>query len=143
MNKLKDILNKLRPDNTSNKRVKNVERVSAITHASDAVGWRPVPYATPDRFEKFLKNFDSDIESFITQAGPDKYNPRFYERTVDEEVKLALKEAASQNTEHVRSIALIRNYQNQSLKKIQLDLERLEKELERVRRYRDESYYVS
>lgn len=142
MSKIKDILEKIRPDNTCNKQARHVERVAAITHASDAVGWRPVPYTIPDRYAKFLQNLDSDIESIIEQAGPDQYNPRYFERTVDEEVDLALKEVVLQQIEHARSIASIHNYQKQSIEKIQLNLARLENDLEKVRRYRDESYYA-
>ena len=83
MSKVKNILDKLRPDNTNNKQAKTVERIAAIGHTTDAVGWRPVPYTTPDRFNQFLTNLESDIDSFIAKANPDRYNPCFYERTVD------------------------------------------------------------
>lgn len=129
MSKVNNILDKLRPDRSDSKQVKTVERIAAIGHTTEAVGWRPVPYTTPDRFEQFLSNLDSDIESFIAQAGPDRYNPRFYERIVDEEVNLALKQLAPQRTEHKRSIHNIRIYQQASLKDTEGHLQRMEEAL--------------
>lgn len=129
MSKVKSILDKLRPDRSDSKQAKTVERIAAIGHTTEAVGWRPVPYTTPDRFDRFLSNLDSDIESFIAQAGPDRYNPRFYERTVDGEVDLALKELKAQRTEHKRSIHNIRIYQQASLKDIENHLRRMEEAL--------------
>ena len=92
MSKVKNILSKLRPDRTDSKQAKTVERIAAIGHSSDAVGWRPVPYTIPDRFNQFISHLDSDIESFISQGNPDRYNALYFEGTVDAEVKLALKE---------------------------------------------------
>lgn len=133
MSKVKNILDKLRPDNTNNKQAKTVERIAAIGHTTDAVGWRPVPYTTPERFDQFLTNLESDIDSFIAKANPDRYNPRFYERTVDGEVDLALKELAAQRTEHVRAIHNIRNYQIASQKDIEYHLQRMEEALDRIK----------
>lgn len=133
MSKVKNILDKLRPDNTNNKQAKTVERIAAIGHTTDAVGWRPVPYTTPDRFNQFLTNLESDIDSFIAKANPDRYNPCFYERTVDGEVALALKELAAQRTEHVRAIHNIRNYQIASKKDIEYHLQRMEEALDRIK----------
>ena len=115
MSKIKNMLEKLRPNQIDNKQAKTVERIAAIGHSSDAVGWRPVPYITPDRFE-----------SFIAQANPDCYNAHFYEKTVDGEVTLALKELAAQRTEHKRSIHNIRIYQQASL----IDIENHRKRME-------------
>ena len=129
MSKVKNLLDKLRPDRSDNKQAKTVERIAAIGHTTEAVGWRPVPYTAPNRFDQFLSNLDSDIESFISQAGPDRYNPRFYERTVDGEVALALKELKAQRTEHKRSIHNIRIYQQASLKDIENNLQRMEEAL--------------
>ena len=126
MSKIKNMLEKLRPNQIDNKQAKTVERIAAIGHSSDAVGWRPVPYITPDRFEQFLGNLDADIESFIAQANPDCYNAHFYEKTVDGEVTLALKELAAQRTEHKRSIHNIRIYQQASL----IDIENHRKRME-------------
>ena len=75
MSKVKNFLNKLLPDRSDSKQAKTVERIAAIGHTTDAVGWRPVPYTTPDRFAQFLSDLDSDIGRFIAQAGPDRYNP--------------------------------------------------------------------
>lgn len=131
MAKLKNILNKLRPDRTDNKQAKTVERVAAIGHSSDAVGWRPVPYTTPDHFAQFLSNLDADITAFISQANPDCYNARFYERTINDEIALALKELDSQRTEHKRSIHNIRIYQQASLTAIESHRQRMEEALAR------------
>lgn len=129
MTKLKSILNKLRPDRIDNKQVRTVERIAAIDHSSDAVGWRPVPYTTPDSFEQFLANLDSDMERFIAQANPDRYNACFYETTIDAQVNLALKELATQRTEHRRSIHNIRIYQRASLTDMENHLHRMEEAL--------------
>lgn len=126
MSKGKNMLDKLRPDRTDKKHAKTVERIAAIGHTTDAVGWRPVPYTTPQRFEQFLSNLDSKIEDFIAKASPDRYNPRFFEQIINEEVALALKELAMQRTEHVRSIHNIRNYQNASLADIEMHLQRMQ-----------------
>lgn len=136
MSKLKNILDKLRPDRTDSKQVKTVERIAAIGHTTDAVGWRPIPYTVPKRFEQFLADVDADVESFIAKAGPDRYNPRFYERIVDGEVALALKELECQRTEHKRSIHNIRGYQKASLKDIEGDLQRMEEALEKNKEVR-------
>lgn len=129
MSKVKNILDKLRPDSNGNKQAKTVERIAAIGHTNDAIGWRPVPYTTPDRFTNFLSNLDSDIESFIAQAGPDRYNTRFYDRIVDGEVNLAITELKAQRTEHKRSIHNIRIYQQASLKDIENHLQRMKEAL--------------
>lgn len=126
MNKIKNILSKLRPDRTDSKQAKTVERIAAIGHSSDAVGWRPVSYTIPDRFNQFISHLDSDIESFISQSNPDRYNALFFEGTVNAEVKLAVKELAVQLTDHKRSIHNIRLYQTASLKNLETNLQRME-----------------
>lgn len=129
MSKVKNVLDKLRPDRSDSKQAKTVERIAAIGHTGDAVGWRPVPYTTPDRYAQFLSNLDSDIGSFIAKAGPDRYNPEFYTRNVDGEVALAIKELKSQRTEHKRSIHNIRIYQQACLKDLENHLQRMEEAL--------------
>lgn len=129
MSKVKNILDKLRPDSNGNKQAKTVERIAAIGHTTDAIGWRPVPYTTPDRFTKFLSDLDSDIGSFIAKAGPDKYNPEYYKIIVDGEVALAIKELKPQRTEHERSIHNIRIYQQACLKDLENHLQRMEEAL--------------
>lgn len=133
MGKKKRFLDMLRPDRLDSKRDAAAERITAIGHSSDAVGWRPVPYTTPERFEQFLSDLDPDIESFITKANPDRDNPHFYEKTVDKEVALALKELESQRTEHKRYIHNIRIYQQASLTYMQNHLRSMEEALARKR----------
>lgn len=129
MNKIKNMLDKLRPDRTDKKHAKTVERIAAIGHTTDAVGWRPVPYTIPQRFEQFLSNLDDNIKDFIAKASPDRYNPRFFEQVINEEVSLALKELDMQRTEHCRSIHNIRIYQNASLADIEMHLQRMKEAL--------------
>lgn len=133
MSKAKNLLEKLRPDRTDKKQVKTVERIAAIGHTTDAVGWRPVSYTIPDRFRQFLDNLDADIDHFIAHAHPDQYNPRFYEKTVDEEVALALQELEMQREEHIRSIHNIRTYQHASLKDMESHLQRMKETLDNIK----------
>ena len=129
MSKFKNILNKLRPNHTDNKQVETVEHIAAIGHSCDAIGWRPISYSTPKHFEQFLSNLDTDIEQFIAQTNPDKYNANFFVSTIDNEVALALKELATQRTEHRRSIHNIRIYQKASLTDLTNRLKRMEEAL--------------
>ena len=131
MFKLKNILNKLRPDHTDNKQVETVERIAVIGHSCDAIGWRPVSYAIPKHFEQFLSNLNTDMEHFIAQANPDKYNAHFFVSTIDNEVALALKELATQRIEHKRSIHNIRIYQKASLTDLTNRLKRMEETLKK------------
>ena len=77
MSKLKNFLNGFRPDRTNAKQMKTIERIGVINHSCDAIGWRPCLYTIPAQFEHFLKELDSDIDAFISKAGPDCYNARF------------------------------------------------------------------
>lgn len=124
--KWKEFLANLRPDRTDSKQVKTVERIAAINHSTEAVGWRPVGYTIPEHFEKFLQNLEADVEDLISKANPDMYNPRFYDKTVDIEVEIAKKELAGQRIEHERSIHNIRIYQQASLADIENHLHRVE-----------------
>lgn len=126
MAKLKNFLDKLRPNRTDSRQVETVERIAIIGHSHDAVGWRPVPYTTPDRFEQFLSSLETDIDTLISKANPDRYNARFYEETINNEVELALKELISQRTDHKRSIHNIRIYQQASLTDIENHLRSME-----------------
>lgn len=126
MTKMKNFLNKLRPDRTDGKQAKTVERIAVIGHSCDAVGWRPVSYTVPERFERFISELDSDINGFISKANPDRYNACFYNTTVDREVELALKELVPQRTEHKRSIHNIRLYQQACLLDMENHLQRME-----------------
>lgn len=130
MAKKKNFLDKLKANLTDSKQANTVERIAAIGHSCDAVGWRPVPYTMSDRFTKFLSNLDTDVKGFISKANPDRYNARFYERTVKEEVALALLELTAQRTEHKRSIHNIRIYQQASLSDIEYHLQRMEEALD-------------
>ena len=126
MSKLKNFLNGFRPDRTNAKQMKTIERIGVINHSCDAIGWRPCLYTIPAQFEHFLKELDSDIDAFISKAGPDRYNARFYETTVDREVELALKELAAQHVEHKKSIHNIRIYQQASLLNAEAHLHEME-----------------
>ena len=86
---LKTIVDRLRPDHTKNKYFKGAERKETILHSTDAIGWRPIEYYIPERFQQFLSNLDSDIESLISKAGPDRYNPGYYEKIIVAEMALA------------------------------------------------------
>ena len=68
----KTIVDRLRPDRTRNKYFKGAERKETILHSTDAIGWRPMEYYIPDRFQQFLSNLDSDIDTLISKAGPDR-----------------------------------------------------------------------
>ena len=78
----KTIVDRLRPDRTRNKYFKGAERKETILHSTDAIGWRPMEYYIPDRFQQFLSNLDSDIDTLISKAGPDRYNPGYYEKII-------------------------------------------------------------
>ena len=129
--KMGDVLNKLRPDKTGNKKVVNVEQISAIGHSSDAVGWRPVPYTVPEDFEAFHTNVEKDVTDLISKANPDMYNVHFYDDTVRTALKSALDVMQEQRIEHKRSIHNIHIYQDGSLKKLSSYLASLEEELRR------------
>ena len=128
-NKWKNVLEKIRPDHTENKQAKTVERVQAIGHSCEAIGWRPVGDTTPKQFQQFLNNLHTDIEGFISKTNPDKYNACFYVNTVESELALALKELEMQRTEHKRSIHNIRIYQKASLTDLENYLKQLEEAL--------------
>lgn len=131
MSKMKNILDKLRPDHNDNKQAKNVERIAAIGHTSEAIGWRPVPYEIPKDFQNFLNHLDSTIDAFISQAGPDRYNARYFEEVIETEYLRALKELVLQKTEHIRSIHNIEIYQKASLSDLEFDLQRMEEALDK------------
>lgn len=124
-----NLLDLLNPHRTNAKQARTVERIAAIGHSCDAVGWRPVSYDMPERFERFLDTLESDIDSLIAGAHPDLYNARYYEETVDREVQIALMELRSQRTEHLRSIHNIRIYQNASLEDIHSHIRQLTESL--------------
>ncbi len=126
---LKTIVDRLRPDRTKNKYFKGAERKETIIHSTDAIGWRPVEYYIPERFQQFLSNLDSDIDSLISKAGPDRYNPGYYEKIIAAEMALAMKEIERQRIEHTKDIHLIRIYQNADLETVESDIERLEQAL--------------
>lgn len=126
---LKTIVDRLRPDRIRNKYFKGVERKETILHSTDAIGWRPVEYYIPERFQQFLSNLDSDIESLISKAGPDKYNPGYYKKIIVAEMSLAMSEIDRQQVEHTKDIHLIRIYQNADLETVESDIERLEQAL--------------
>ena len=125
----KTIVDRLRPDRTRNKYFKGVERKETILHSTDAIGWRPMEYYIPDRFQQFLSNLDSDIDTLISKAGPDRYNPGYYEKIISSEIELAIKEIEQQQVEHTKDIHLIRIYQNADLETVESDIERLEQAL--------------
>ena len=127
---LKTIVDRLRPDRTINKYFKGAERKETILHSTDAIGWRPIEYYIPERFQQFLSNLDSDIESLISKAGPDRYNPGYYEKIIVAEMALAMKEIEQQRVEHTKDIHLIRIYQNANLKAVESDIERVEQALD-------------
>lgn len=117
--KEKNILKKLCPDILNRKQAKTVEQISVIGHSSDAVGWRPVPYRIPERFEAFMENLDQDIEDILNHANPDMYNAHFYDEVVMREVEIALRELYLQRSDHERTEHNIRLYQTAS----RLDIE--------------------
>ena len=127
---LKTIVDRLRPDHTKNKYFKGAERKETILHSTDAIGWRPIEYYIPERFQQFLSNLDSDIESLISKAGPDRYNPGYYEKIIVAEMALAMKEIEQHRVEHTKDIHLIRIYQNANLKAVESDIERVEQALD-------------
>lgn len=134
MSKVTNILDKLRPDRNDNKQVKNVERIAAICHTSEAIGWGPVPYEIPKDFQNFLDHLDSTIDAFISQAVPDRYNARYFEEVIETEYLRALKELALQKTEHIRSIHNIEIYQKASLSDLEFDLQRMEEALDKKKK---------
>lgn len=125
----KTIVDRLRPDRIRNKYFKGAERKETILHSTDAIGWRPVEYCIPERFQQFLSNLDSDIDSLISKAGPDRYNPGYYEKIIVAEMALAMKEIERQRIEHTKDIHLIRIYQNANLEAVESDIERVEQAL--------------
>lgn len=127
MSKLLDLLN---PHRTNVKQVQTVERIAAIGHSSDAVGWRPVSYQMPERFERFLANLEADIDNLIATAKPDMYNATYYEEIVAREVEIALKELLMQRTDHQRSIHNIRIYQDAALQDIKTHIRQYSEALE-------------
>ena len=126
---LKTIVDRLRPDRTRNKYFKGAERKETILHSTDAIGWRPVEYYIPERFQQFLSNLDSDNESLISKAGPDKYNPGYYKKIIVAEMALAMSEIDRQRVEHTKDIHLIRIHQNANLEAVESDIERVEQAL--------------
>lgn len=130
MNKAKkNTLNKLRPDYNALKHVTNTERIAAIGHTDEAIGWRPMPYKIPDSFLQFLDNLDTDLEDFISKSNPDRYNAEYYLEVIEEACNCALKELPEQKIEHIRSIHNIEIYQQACLKDRELDLQRMEEAL--------------
>lgn len=127
---LKTIVDRLRPDRIRNKYFKGAERKETILHSTDAIGWRPVEYCIPERFQQFLSNLDSDIDSLISKAGPDRYNPGYYEKIIVAEMALAMKEIERQRIEHTKDIHLIRIHQNANLEAVESDIERVEQALD-------------
>ena len=131
MGKVKNILDRLRPDHNDNKQVKNVERIATIGYTSEAIGWRPIPYEIPEGYQNFLDNLDSAIDAFISQANPDRYNACYFEEVIEAECKRALDELALQEIEHGRSIYNIKSYQETCLSALELDLQRMEEALDK------------
>ena len=131
MSKVKNILDKLRPDHNDNKQAKNIERIAAIGHTSDAIGWRPVPYEIPAAYQNFLNNLDSEIDAFISQTNPDRYNAGYFEEVIEAECKLALEEAGLQKIEHGRSIHNIEIYQQACLSDLEFHLQRMKEALDK------------
>ena len=128
---MKNILDYLNPNRNANKQAKLIERVSAITHTSDAVGWRPVSYEMPQRFQSFIAD-DSDMDDLLSKTNADMFNARFYEGTIDAEKAIGKCELSPQKIEHKRVIHQIRIYQKASLLNIQQQIARLEVELARI-----------
>lgn len=131
MSKVKNILEKLRPDHNGMKQVKNVERIAAIGHTSEAIGWRPVAYEIPEDFQRFLEELDDSLDAFISQAGPDRYNARYFEEVIEAEHRYALGVLALQETEHIRSIHNIEIYKKACLADLEFDLQRMEEALDK------------
>lgn len=129
MSKVKNILDKLRPDHNDNKQAQNVERIAAIGHTSEAIGWRPIPYKIPESFQNFLDNLDSDLDAFISQSNPDRFNAEYYVEITEAACKRALEELLGQRIEHGRSIHNIEIYQQACLTDLELDLQRMEEAL--------------
>ena len=129
MSKVKNILDKLRPDHNDNKQAKNVERIAAIGHTSEAIGWRPIPYEIPASYQDFLDNLDADLDDFISQANPDRYNAEYFVEVIEEACKRALEKLPAQKIEHGRSIHNIEIYQQACLNDLELDLQRMEEAL--------------
>ena len=127
---MKNILDYLNPNRNANKQAKLIERVSAITHTSDAVGWRPVSYEMPQRFQSFIAD-DSDMDDLLSKTNADMFNARFYEGTIDAEKAIGKCELSPQKIEHARIIHQIRIYQKASLLDMELQLQRLEDELDK------------
>lgn len=125
---MKNILDYLNPNRNANKQAKLVERVSAITHTSDAIGWRPVSYEMPQRFQSFIAD-DSDMDNLLDTTNADMYNARYYESTVAAEQKIGKCQVSPQEIDHQRVIHQIRIYQKASLLNIQQQIARLEDEL--------------
>ena len=126
---MKNILDYLNPNRNANKQAKLIERVSAITHTSDAIGWRPVSYEMPQRFQSFIAD-DSD-KGLLSKTNADMFNPRYYEGIVDAETAIGKREVSPQEIDHKRVIHQIRIYQKASLLNIQQQIARLEDELAR------------
>ena len=129
MSKVKNILDKLRPDHNDIKQAKSIERIAAIGHTSDAIGWRPVPYEIPVTYQNFLANLDTEIDAFISKANPDRYNAGYFEEVIEAECKLALEETGLQEIEHGRSNHNIDIYQQACLTNLELHLQRMEEAL--------------
>lgn len=127
---MKNILDFLNPNRNANKQAKLIERVSAISHSCDAIGWRPLPYALPQRFQSFIAD-DNDMADLISQTNADMFNPRYYEGIVDAETAIDKCEVSQQKIDHVRIIHQIRIYQKASLLNIQQQIARMEDELAR------------
>lgn len=131
MSKVKNILDKLRPDYNDNKQSKSIERIAAIGHTSDAIGWRPVPYEIPVTYQNFLANLDTEIDAFISKANPDRYNAGYFEEVIEAEFKLAVEEAGLQKIEHGRSIHNIEIYQQACLKDLKSHHQRMKEALDK------------
>ena len=76
-----------------------------------------------------MSNLDSDIDSLISKAGPDKYNPGYYKKIIVAEMALAMSEIDRQRVEHTKDIHLIRIHQNANLGAVESDIERVEQAL--------------
>lgn len=130
MREKKNLLELLRPNRTDGKQARTVERIAAIGHSCDAVGWRPVAYTVPERYAAFCAGIDGDIDAFLSAASPDLYNARYFSDPIGCETTLALRELAFQRIEHKRSIHNIRLYQAASKADLENQLRHLERALD-------------
>lgn len=129
-----NIFSKTTPEVLSKRQAGLNNRISVITHMTDAVGWRPVEYEMPDRIQHFLAGLEGNATRFLDSTKPDMYNARFYTATISHEIQVALTYLEREHIRNRKNINGIREYQNAVRNKLKTRLDRLQNELERINR---------